>query len=69
MSYTLTPKRLVKYLNNNYDENYNMSEDIAKEVLIECNNRYDCDYTEEELIEVVEEYLEKEQNKQIEKEV
>lgn len=53
----LTPKRLIAYLNKNYDDNYRIDENTAKKVLEKCNTEYDGEFTEDELIGVVEEFI------------
>jgi hypothetical protein len=55
MTNVLTPKRLVNYLDRNYG--YKISDVIAKDILNKCEQEFEEEFTEDELISVVEEYL------------
>lgn len=51
----MTPKNLVIYLAKHYG--YVISHEIATDILIKCTEEYDDEFSEEELMEVVEQFI------------
>lgn len=53
----LLPKRLVNYMTRNYGDEYQINETQAKEILTQCDNEFDGEFSEEELLNVIEDLL------------
>jgi len=51
---TLSSKKLVKFLNKNYGSEYAINETQAKQVIVNCNKKYEDEFTEENLMDEVE---------------